>query len=118
ESQDVETRLYDGFLNDADRQTVANIRQADAGKLATWSPYFHDERLPELLVHYKARNYPETLSQTELELWKDYRSQKLAVEEPIFLAELEALSSTATTEQKAILDQLADWHKKVMPEKK
>lgn len=114
DSQDAETRLYDGFLNDADRLTVANVRKADAGKLATWSPYFHDERLPDLLIHYKARNFPETLSQPELELWKYYRDQKLKTEEPIFLAELKDFSATATDDQKPILNQLSQWHKKVM----
>ena len=110
QDRDVEQRLYDGFLNDADRQTVANIRQADAARLATWCPYFHDERLPDLLLHYKARNFRDTLSQSELELWKDYRRQKLLAAQPKFKAEMEAVASLASADQKAILSQLQQWH--------
>lgn len=112
---DVETRLYDGFLNDADRQTVASIRSADAARLATWSPYFHDERLPDLLIHYKARNFAETLSQLELEQWRNYRTTKLLQKEPLFNEELTAARAAATAEQQPLLDQLQQWHDRIMP---
>jgi exodeoxyribonuclease-1 len=113
EDRDPETRLYDGFLNDADRQTVATIRNADEAKLATWSPYFHDERLPELFLHYKARNYPDTLSQPELQQWKDYRSAKIASQQPKFDAEMAALKPLATPDQQPLLDQLQEWRDQI-----
>jgi exodeoxyribonuclease-1 len=111
---DVETRLYDGFLNDADRQTVASIRSADAGRLATWSPYFHDERLPDLLLHYKARHFRDTLTQPELQQWKDYRTAKLAQRLPQFDEELAEARATAKPDQQALLDQLQQWHDQIM----
>ncbi len=113
-NRDAEQRLYDGFLNDADRQTVASIRQADAARLATWSPYFHDERLPELFLHYKARNYRDTLSQSELELWKEYRQQKLKAAEPKFNAEMEIYRPIVDAKQKVLLEQLQQWHDEVV----
>jgi exodeoxyribonuclease-1 len=114
DKKDPETRLYDGFLNDADRQTVTNIRAADIAKLASWSPYFHDDRLPELFLHYKARNFAEILSQPELEQWKAYRLAKLLAQEPKFQAELTAMRPLATPQQQPLLDQLQQWHEKVM----
>lgn len=112
--KDAEQRLYDGFLNDADRQTVTNVRQADEAKLAMWSPYFHDERLPELYLHYKARNYPESLSQVELEEWKKYVSHKLTLEEPLFAAEMSDLKSTAKPDEVKILADLQAWRDRIM----
>ena len=57
-----EAALYDGFLNDTDRIKVAAVRNAESRNLADFHPEFIDERLPELLLHYKGRNYPECLS--------------------------------------------------------
>jgi exodeoxyribonuclease-1 len=110
QDRDPETRLYDGFLNDADRQTVANINKADIAKLATWSPYFHDERLPELFLHYKALNFPDILTQPELQQWKEYRQSRLATQQQKFQAEMEAMRPIATPEQQPLLDQLQQWH--------
>lgn len=118
DSQDADTRLYDGFLNDADKQTCASIRSADAKRLATWSPYFHDERLPDLLIHYKARHFFDTLSQPELEIWKYYRNQKLTNRGPEFEAEMTEARQQATPEQNELLDQLQQWHDKIMPSSK
>jgi exodeoxyribonuclease-1 len=115
DNPDPETRLYDGFLNDADRQTVASVRNADAKRLATWDPYFHDERLPELLIHYKAHNFRDTLSQTDLELWNNYRTTKLKNRQPEFNQELAEARTTANTDQQHLLDQLQQWHDRVMP---
>jgi exodeoxyribonuclease-1 len=111
--QDSETRLYDGFLNDADRLTVTNIRNADEARLATWSPYFHDERLPDLFVNYKARNFAEILSQTEMAQWRGYRNAKLRAQQPQFKAEMNEARAIASTEQQPLLDQLQAWHDKV-----
>lgn len=117
ETRDVEERMYDGFLNDADRQTANRIHNADAKLMATWDPYFHDERLPQLFIHFKARNFPETLSQAEAQVWETYRTAKLAQREPVFMEELEQARTKATPEQQGILDQLVTWQKQVMSKK-
>jgi exodeoxyribonuclease-1 len=57
-SPDVEAQLYDGFLGDRDRVRVEAVRNADENTLADFHPQFDDERLPALLLHYKARNFP------------------------------------------------------------
>ena len=84
-----EMALYDGFLNDTDRIKVSAVRNADKNKLADFHPEFVDERLPELLLHYKGRNFPESLSEEETSKWEEYRKSRLERLTPRFLAELE-----------------------------
>ena len=84
-----EAALYDGFLNDTDRVKVAAVRNAEPGKLADFHPDFVDERLPGLLLHYKGRNYPESLSESEAVEWEKYRLGRLKRMAPGFLKELE-----------------------------
>lgn len=99
-AEEPEGALYDGFLNDADRVKVSAVRAAsattDAGgakvdaaaKLADFHPEFADPRLPELLLHYKGRNFPKSLSETEMEKWESYRRARLERQAPKFLEEL------------------------------
>ncbi len=89
EALEPEQALYDGFLNDADRVKVAAVRNADANKLADFHPDFGDPRLPELLLHYKGRNFPESLSETEAARYEEYRRARLERQAPTFLEELQ-----------------------------
>ena len=88
-SAEPEQAIYDGFLNDKDRVKVAAVRNAEPEKLADFHPEFDDERLPELLLHFKGRNYPQTLSEAEVEKYEEYRHKRLEKQLPKFLAELE-----------------------------
>ncbi len=95
-----EAMLYDGFLDDADRVKVSAVRAAsattDAGgekvdaaaKLADFHPEFADSRLPELLLHYKGRSFPKSLSEAEMKQWETYRRARLERQAPKFLEEL------------------------------
>ena len=76
-SGDVDLALYEGFLNDADRPLLANVRDASPQELAQTKFAFHDERLPELLFRYRARNWPETLSGVEAQRWDQFRHHLL-----------------------------------------
>lgn len=84
-----EAALYDGFLNEPDRVKVAAVRNAEPNKLSDFHPDFNDERLSELLLHYKGRNFPETLSEPEALEWEKYRKARLERLAPKFLEELE-----------------------------
>ena len=84
-----EQALYDGFLNDRDKVKVAAVRNAEPEKLADFHPEFDDARLPELLLHYKGRNYPECLSESEVIEWETYRKERLEREAPRFMKELQ-----------------------------
>jgi exodeoxyribonuclease-1 len=86
-----EAALYDGFLDNTDRIKVAAVRNADGNKLADFHPDFHDPRLPDLLLHYKGRNFPESLSETEAKKWEEYRRARLERMAPKFLESLKKI---------------------------
>jgi len=77
ESSDPEQALYQGFLNDRDKATMADVRAANAKTLAKTTFSFYDKRLPELLFRYRARNFPDSLSKKEQAQWHEYRAQRL-----------------------------------------
>ena len=112
---DPEAQLYDGFLNDRDRLRVEAVRNADERELADFHPEFQDERLTPLLLHYKARNFPRSLSEDDLVQWEAWRSQHLQAQLPQFMASLQWLASTATDEQQFILQELQLWAEAVLP---
>lgn len=90
-AEEPELAIYDGFLNDRDRIKVAAVRNADEAHLADFHPEFDDVRLPELLLHYKGRNFPRTLSESEAAKWDEFRRARLEKQAPKFLAELQSL---------------------------
>lgn len=108
EAKEPEEAIYDGFLNDKDRVKVEAVRNADKNKLADFHPEFDDERLPDLLLHYKGRNFPETLSEQEAEKWEAFRRARLERQLPRFLAELETVEDDFVKEElKLYLESLA-----------
>jgi exodeoxyribonuclease-1 len=66
---DVNQSLYDGFMDNADRRISEQIQTLSTNKLKTFHPRFKEEKLSTLLMHFKARNYPDTLTQDEQEDW-------------------------------------------------
>ncbi len=74
---DPDLMLYSGgFFSDADQARMATIRQTPAQELADLALRFDDARLPEMLFRYRARNYPDTLSSDELQLWREFCHQR------------------------------------------
>lgn len=94
-----EAALYDGFLNDPDRIKVSAVRNADISRLADFHPDFTDERLPELLLHYKGHNYPSTLSEKEAAAYESYRQNRLAKKAPEFIKELDLVKDPFLKEE-------------------
>ena len=112
---DPEAQLYEGFLNDRDRIRVEAVRNADERELADFHPEFQDERLAPLLLHYKARNFPRSLSEDDLAQWEAWRAQHLQAQLPQFMASLQRLAPTATDEQQFILQELQLWAESTLP---
>ena len=69
---DPDTRLYDGFLGRNDEALLEKVRDASPAALATESWVFEDGRLPELLFRYRARNFPDSLSDEERDRWQGH----------------------------------------------
>jgi len=76
---DPDAQLYSGgFFSNSDYSRMQRIQQSTAGELAKLDLNFDDNRIPEMLLRYRARNYPETLSSNERQQWDEYRKQKFS----------------------------------------
>ena len=75
--RDVDEDLYGGFLNDHDRRRLEHLRGLDAHDLAARHPLFDDERLPELVFRYRARNFPATLDDRDRVRWQAHCAVRL-----------------------------------------
>lgn len=113
--KDVESKLYDGFVDGPDKLRIETVRNADARSLADFHPNFNDERLEELLLHYKARNFSVSLSEDEVALWEQWRGDRLRSQLPSFLSALQRLAKSATDEKKFLLEELQLWAEAIMP---
>lgn len=112
---DPEGQLYDGFVGDMDVMRIEQVRQADEQKLADLHPEFVDERLPELLLHYKARNYPRSLAEDEVATWEKWRAERITRQLPGFIKRLQTLSKTSDENKQFILQELQLWAESIVP---
>lgn len=113
---DPEAQLYDGFVDARDKLRIETVRNADAHTLADFQPTFSDERLSPLLLHYKARNFPASLSETESRAWEQWRTSRISRQLPQFMQSLNRLAATETDDSKQfILQELHLWAENVMP---
>lgn len=75
---DPDLMIYSGgFFNDADRARMERLRAATPEQLAGMAPSFDDPRLAEMLFRYRARNYPNSLTQAERARWQAWRVERL-----------------------------------------
>lgn len=115
-SPDPEAQLYDGFLNDADKVRTQAVASASEKDLADFHPNFQDERLPDLLLHYKARSFPKSLSADEASAWEKWRVAQLQAQLPGFMKSMERVSKGELTDnQKFVLEELQLWLESIAP---
>ncbi len=115
-SSDPEGQLYDGFVGDRDVLRMEKIRSAGANELADFHPTLDDERLPELLLHYKGRNFPQSLAEDEMKAWEAWRGARINAQLPSFLRSLQRLAATITDDNKQfVLQELQLWAESVVP---
>lgn len=121
---EVDTQLYDGFIEDrADKQKMSVVRAASPDELKGLDITFTDQRLQALLLLYKARNFPKTLSEEERATWQQFRERKLYGGKANsrlakFFSRLGELQSRPdlTGEQKYILTELELYGQSLMPD--
>ncbi|MEO7160963.1 MAG: exodeoxyribonuclease I [Polaromonas sp.] len=119
---DVDENLYGGFIDNADRRRLNQLRELSAAELAHSRMGFDDQRLPELLFRYRARNFPQTLQPEESERWEAHRAARLLEGEggarnvDALFAEIDALAETADERGEAILGALYDYAESIAPE--
>ncbi|MGP2410192.1 exodeoxyribonuclease I [Yersinia sp. 2553 StPb PI] len=76
-SDDVDAQLYNGFFSDADRATMKIILQTEPQNLPALDLTFQDPRLEALFFRFRARNYPNTLTDSEQQRWLEHRREAL-----------------------------------------
>jgi len=121
EEVDVDEDLYGGFIGNGDRRVLESLRKETPAKLASSHPSFDDARLQELLFRYRARNFPDTLTETEMEHWEQHRAARLyegaggARTVDQLFGEIDALSETADERAEHILGALYDYVEMIAP---
>ncbi len=74
----VDMMLYSGgFFGDHDRRVMQKIRDSEPEHLPSLAPECQDPRLPELLFRYRARNFPESLNESEKKQWQEHCRNRL-----------------------------------------
>jgi len=115
-SIDPESQLYDSFVSNRDKLRIEAVRNASPEALADFHPEFEDDRLPGLLLHYKARSFPSTLSKDEQSTWDEWRNKRLQMQLPGFMKSLKKLHTQRTDEHSQfILQELQLWAENILP---
>lgn len=123
DEQDVDNRLYDMFIGDADKNAMAVVRSAESDDIGSLALEFKDDRLNKLLPLYKARNFPDRLSDSDRKHWEQFRAHKLmdGGQDSALSKYFKRLSEIAerkglTTNQSYLLEELSLWGEQSMPE--
>ncbi len=111
---DPESALYDGFLDNSDKIRCDAVRRATMNELADFHPDFHDPRLPDLLLHYKARNFARTLSESEHKKWEEYRMQRIKSHQNAYVKAIQEIAAQPDADS-YILQELQLWYQSLLP---
>lgn len=120
---DVDQDLYNGFIGSADRRRLNQLRELSPQELSVDRTGFDDARLQELVFRWRARNWPESLTEQEQERWQQHCMAVLLdgaggarTVEQLF-AQIDALSETVEDERaEEILGALYDYAEAIVPE--
>ena len=113
-SEDIDASLYDGFFGNADKKLIEKVSHSSPNELATGYFPFEDSRLVTLLWRYRARNWPDSLSEEEIEQWREncmenYHHPESGIESYFEkIAQLKQEFGSDQTKQ-SILDDLVHW---------
>lgn len=115
--QEVDSALYKGFINDADKSKMRVVRAADPEEFSDLNLEFQDPRLNLLLPLYKARNFSSSLTAEEQKWWHGFRTQKLAPGLDDYFARIKELSASGgvTKPAKHLLQDLQDYAQAILP---
>jgi len=78
---DIDAALYTrGFASGADKQWMAEVKLASSEQLAVWQDRAPNALYAEQLMRYRARNFPNTLDQSELDKWQAHRKARFTTD--------------------------------------
>jgi len=84
---DPDKNLYGGgFFSPDDKSRMEKLRGLNATELASADLSgadfnFQDDRIPQMLFRYRARNYPDSLNDAERKKWNSYRTEKFTIQD-------------------------------------
>ena len=118
---DVDEDLYGGFVGNNDRRLLTQLRAMPPARLAAALPHFDDARLDELVFRYRARNFPQSLSDLDAERWEQHRAARLfdgnggarSIEQ--LFEEIDQLSEGVDQRGEEILGALYDYAESIAP---
>jgi exodeoxyribonuclease-1 len=119
---DADEDLYGGFVGNADRRRLDDLRQCTAQQLATARPAFEDTRLTELLWRYRARNFAQSLNVEEQQRWEAHRAARLfdgeagAMTIHQLFEDIDKLADSADERAEAVLSALYDYAEAIAPQ--
>ncbi|MGH8114028.1 MAG: exodeoxyribonuclease I [Rhodanobacteraceae bacterium] len=114
---DPELAIYASFLSPSDKRRCDKVRATAPRELGGTDFGFDDPRYPELLLRYRARNWPDTLDTYELDSWHGFVRDKLTRDtalagltlEQYFKTVARLRTETPPGPNQALLDQLKAW---------
>jgi exodeoxyribonuclease-1 len=122
EPLDADQDLYGGFVGNEDRRRLMQIKKLSPQELALDKTGFDDARLTELVWRYRARNFPQMLTDAEQWRWEQHRAACLIeggggarTAEQMF-AMIDTLSEAADERGEEILGELYDYADAILPE--
>ncbi len=111
---DPDLAIYSGgFFSTADRARFAHMRTLAPEMLSQIDQQFDDARVPEMLFRYRARNYPQTLSADEMQLWRAHCHRILSDGSENFWQALDQLRLSHPDKLPA-LESLADYFRSLL----
>ena len=110
---EAEGALYDAFLPREDVWAAGMVRGMSEERLADFVPEFKDERLPELFLRYKARNFAKSLSAEEEKSWQEYRKTRILSMEADFLNGMREITEVGGERGEKVGRALDEWYKEV-----
>jgi exodeoxyribonuclease-1 len=121
DAADADGKLYDGFLDNADKQAMRAVRAADPDELSQLADEFKDDRLKAMLPLYKARNYPSHLTDEERAAWEEFIKRRLfeggdkSKLAKYFARLAELAQGKLTSGQQFLLEELQLYGQSIMP---
>ena len=109
DSDDVDTMLYSGFFTSQDKNNFEAIKSFTIEQIKSADFKYKDKRAEKLVTRYISRNYPESLSNTEKEIWLQDIKHRISIrfgeDAQYWFEKLELIkASELTPQQSKILD--------------
>lgn len=108
-----DSALYEDFIDKQDKAVMRRVRTAAPGELLAAGQHLRDRRLKQLLPLYKARNYPDYLTDEERTAWDAFCYRRLQAGDgdsrlAKFAARLQALAADPkrTNQDRYLLEEL------------